>query len=328
MKRMAAVFVGLALSSVLFGADTSGPVMLAIHGGTADHEKIPKSREKEFHAGLEAALKAGYAVLKKGGSSLDAVEAAVVVLEDDPNFNAGKGAVFTSDGKNELEASLMEGKTQRAGAVTGVTAVKNPISAARAVLERTPHVLLMGDAVEALAREAKLAIVDPSYFATDWRRKELERIQKKEAKEEGALLNETKGTVGAVALDASGTLAVATSTGGRVNKRHGRVGDTPLIGASTYAENGLCAVSTTGHGEYFIRFVVAYDICAKAKYSKIPLSRAASEVVEVKLKSLKGNGAAIALDPAGNVTFARNVVGMPRGYVTKDGKIHTAIFNE
>lgn len=317
----------LSLTASCFAADTASQVVLAIHGGTADHEKIPPGREKIYHEALAAALKAGYAVIKAKGTSLDAVEAAVVVLENDPLFNAGKGAVFTKEGKNELEAAIMDGKTQKAGAVAGVTAVKNPISAARAVMERTPHAFLAGDAVETLAKAAGLAIVDPSYFSTQWRLDELKRVQKSESEAEGKLLEDSKGTVGAVALDASGNLAVATSTGGRVNKMHGRVGDTPIIGASTYAENGLCAISTTGHGEFFIRYVVAYDICAQVKYRGLTVSKAAEEVIEKKLKAVKGNGGAILLDPKGNLAMSRNVVGMPRGYVTRDGKIHTSLFD-
>ena len=311
----------------LWAADTATQVILAVHGGTADHKKIPLAEEASFRSGLEAALKAGYAVLKAKGSSLDAVEAAVILLENNPLFNAGKGAVFTKEGKNELEAAIMDGKTHKAGAVTGVTAVKNPISAARAVMDRTPHVFLAGDAVEKLAKEVGLALVDASYFSTPRRRDELMRVQQRQQLEEGKL-DGTKGTVGAVALDEAGNFAVATSTGGRVNKMHGRVGDTPIIGASTYAENGLCAISTTGHGEFFIRLVVAYDICARVKYLNWPLAQAADEVVQKKLKPMGGNGGIIAIDSKGNLAMSRNTEGMPRGYVTRDGKIHVFLFGK
>ncbi len=311
-----------------FGADSAARVILAIHGGTADHQKIPPEKEKIYHQGLSEALAAGYAVLKAKGSSLDAVEAAVIVMENNPLFNAGKGAVFTEEGKNELEASIMDGRTRNSGSVAGVTAVKNPISAARAVMEHTSHAFLAGDAVEKLAKEVGLTLVEPSYFSTQWRLDELKRVQKKQGEAEGKLLEDAKGTVGAVALDAKGNLAVATSTGGRVNKKHGRVGDTPIIGASTYAENGLCAISTTGHGEFFIRFVAAYDVCAQMKYKHWSGARAADDVILQKLKPVDGHGGAIVLDPKGNLAFSRNVAGMPRGYVTQDGKIHTALFSE
>jgi L-asparaginase / beta-aspartyl-peptidase len=313
----------------LHAAETASQVVLVIHGGTKGREKIPVGREKEYKDGLEAALKAGYAVLKAKGSSLDATEAAVKVLEDDPNFNAGKGAVLTKEGKVELEASLMDGKTLKAGAVTGVTRVKNPISAARAVMEKTPHVFLGGDAVETLAKKSGLTLVDPSYFHTAHKLKELQEVQQQEKLEEKEKAREeSTGTVGAVAIDAEGNLAASTSTGGRVNKMHGRIGDTPIIGASTYADNSTCALSTTGHGEFFIRYVVAYDICALLKYKGLSLAEAVDEVIMKKLKSSGGTGGVILLDPKGNLAMTFNTPGMPRGYVTKDGKIVTRLFNE
>lgn len=309
----------LSITVASYAADSASDVVLVIHGGTADHKKIPQQKEKEYKQGIESALKAGYGILKAKGTSLDAVEVAVKVLEDNPLFNAGKGAVFTREGKNELEAAVMEGKTQKAGAVTLVTTVKNPISAARAVMEKTPHVFLGGEAVEKLAKEAGLTIVEPSYFFTESKWKDhLEGMDK--------LDTNNTGTVGAVALDATGNITAGTSTGGRKNKMHGRIGDTPIIGASTYADNAVCGVSTTGHGEYFIRYVVAYDICALSKYKNLPIAKAADEVMLHKFKSAGGNGGIIALDPKGNVAMSYNTVGMPRGYVTRDGKIHTFIF--
>lgn len=328
-------------SLLAFADDMAVPnVVLGVHGGTGMPKKeMTPEVEKKLRAGLEQALKAGAAILKKSdGTSLDAVEAAIRVLEDDPLFNAGKGAVFTHDGKNELDASIMEGRTKKAGAVAGVTVVKNPISAARAVMEKTKHVMLIGRGAEELAKEVGLDIVDPSYFRTEERWKqlqqELEAERKASGKKEkgGAALVSPRphewSTVGAVAVDSAGNLAAGTSTGGMSNKRFGRIGDSPIIGAGTYADNRTCAVSCTGHGEYFIRYAVTHDISALMEYKGLTVQQAADEVLRKKLVAAGGEGAAIALDPKGNFAMSRNSEGCYRGYVTRDGKITVLLYDK
>ena len=313
-------------------------VVLAIHGGTGDPKsEMTPELEKSLRADLERALEVGYQQVKKGASGLDAVEAAIRVLEDAPNFNAGKGAVFTHEGRNELDASIMEGKTLRAGAVAGVTIVKNPITAARAVMEKSKHVLLIGRGAEVFATQAGLEIVDPAYFWTERRWKDIEEIWKKEGKQprpkdpraaKEVAPPHSWGTVGAVALDQAGNLAAGTSTGGMTNKMFGRVGDSPIIGAGTYADNGSCAVSATGHGEYFIRYAVAHDIAALVKYKGLNIAEAAGEVINHKLKAAGGEGGVIALDAKGNYAAPHNSEGLYRGYVTRDGKIHVALYED
>ena len=294
-------------------------------------------REKEYRGGLEAALRAGHSVLTRGGSSLDAVEATIRVLEDNPLFNAGKGAVFTHEGKNELDASIMEGKSKRAGAVAGVTIVRNPISAARAVMERSPHVMMVGRGAELFATKMGLEIVDPSYFWTERRWKALQEELVEEQKKANAPaptsegpLDENKkfGTVGAVALDRDGNLAAGTSTGGMTNKQYGRVGDAPIIGAGTYAENESCAVSATGHGEFFIRWTVASDIAALVKYRGMSVAQASDEVINKKLKAVGGEGGVIVLDAKGNYATTFNSEGMYRGWIGADGVPHVAIYKD
>lgn len=302
-------------------------VSLAVHGGIAAEKRELNDELREvLRADLRRALQAGQAALDKpGGGSLDAVEATIRVLEDSPHFNAGRGAVFTHEGRNELDASIMEGKDKRAGAVASVTILKNPITAARAVMERSKHVLLVGRGAEVFATKAGLEIVDPAYFWTERRWRDIERIWKKEAEGEkkaaAYIKAEPWSTVGAVALDRAGNLAAGTSTGGMTNKMFGRVGDSPIIGAGTYADNKSCAVSATGHGEFFIRYSVAHDIAALVEYKKLPIEEAASTVILGKLKAAGGEGGVIALDAHGNLAMPYNAVGMYRAYVTRDGKI-------
>jgi beta-aspartyl-peptidase (threonine type) len=266
---------------------------------------------------LSETLKIGEEILKNGGSSLDAVEACIKFMEDSPLFNAGKGAVFNYEGKNELDACIMDGKTRQAGAVANVTIVKNPITAARRVMTQTKHVLLCASGADQFAREQGLEIVDPSYFRTD---KEWELYQKMKGK--SSSIDRTKyGTVGAVALDTNGNLAAGTSTGGLRNKKYGRIGDSPIVGAGTYANNKTCAISATGIGEFFIRNVVAYDIAALMEYSDLSLKKAADKVVKSKLKSQEGWGGVIGIDKDGNIIVSYNNYGMRRGYLTSDGEM-------
>ncbi|MBY0371385.1 isoaspartyl peptidase/L-asparaginase [bacterium] len=304
-------------------------VVLGIHGGTAAaRSETSPELEKRLRAGMEAALRAGYAKIKAGGSSLDAVEAAVRVMEDAPEFNAGRGAVFTADGRNELDASIMEGKTKKAGAVAGVTTVRNPITAARAVMEKSVHVLLARDGAEAFARKVGLELVDPKYFWTEKRWLELEKARKSKSRSSAMEFVQPHqwSTVGAVALDSTGTLAAATSTGGMTNKLFGRVGDTPIIGAGTYADNEGVAVSATGHGEFFIRYAVAHEINSLVKYKGMTVSQAADEVVKKQLLTAGGEGAVVALSPKGSFAMSRNCEGLHRGYITRSGEAHVFLY--
>ncbi|HSJ13554.1 MAG TPA: isoaspartyl peptidase/L-asparaginase [Longimicrobiales bacterium] len=308
---------------------------MVIHGGagTIARASLSPERERDYHAALEEALRAGHRVLADGGAALDAIEAAVRVMEDSPLFNAGKGAVFTHEGKNELDAAIMDGTGLRAGAIAGVTRVKNPISLARRVMEASPHVMLTGAGAERFASEQRLELVEESYFFTQSRWDALQRAKQAEARAPtgaGAVADEADrkfGTVGAVALDRQGRIAAGTSTGGTTNKRWGRVGDVPIIGGGTYA-NDRCAVSATGHGEYFIRNVVAYDICARMAYRGETLEQAAHHVVMEKLVAQQGEGGVIAMDAYGNYTMPFNSSGMYRGRIGSDGIPTTAIFRE
>lgn len=305
-------------------AERSVPdVVLAIHGGIGlDKKDMTPELSAKIRSELEAALRAGHAVLAKGGTSLDAVQAAIVPLEDSPLFNAGRGAVFTHEGRNELDASLMEGKTKRAGAVAGVTTVKNPILAARAVMDKSKHVLLIGRGAELFAEGVGVEIVDPEYFFTEDRWQQLlKQLRKDKAQHD-------HGTVGAVALDSGGNLAAGTSTGGMSNKQFGRVGDSPILGAGTYADNAACAVSATGHGEFFIRHVVAHSIVDLMKYKQLPVSKAADEVIQRTLKPDGGEGGVIVLDHRGNFAASYNTEGMYRGYVTGDGRIRVMLYED
>ncbi len=293
--------------------------VLVIHGGAGAMPRadMTAERERAYRAGLEAALDAGYAILERGGTSLDAVVTVVRILEDDPQFNAGRGAVLNHLGLAELDASLMDGRTLAAGAVAGVAHVKNPILLARLVMEKSPHVMLMGAGAEEFALENGVQLVPNAYFHTEHRRLQLEREKKKQ--------KQATGTVGAVALDRDGNLAAATSTGGMENKRFGRVGDSPIIGAGTYADNAACAVSGTGHGEFFIRAAVAHDVCARAAYGGVSLTDAAREVIHRKLRAMGGTGGVIALDPRGAVVMEFNTEGMFRGVRTAERR-ETAIY--
>jgi L-asparaginase / beta-aspartyl-peptidase len=305
--------------------------VLVIHGGSGVIRRdMDPAREREVRAALARALQGGYAQLKAGKPALDGVTAALTVLEDDPNFNAGKGAVFTHDGRNELDAAIMDGSTLRAGAVAGVHRVRNPILLARAVLEKSQHVMLVGDGAEAFAREAGVALVDPSYFRTDLRWQQLQKALKEDREGKPHSDVETAkhfGTVGAVALDAQGRLAAGTSTGGMTDKRWGRVGDSPIIGAGTYA-NADCAVSGTGWGEFYIRTVAAHAICMRVSLMHVPLERAAAEVINQEIPSMGGNGGAIALDAKGNIAMPFNTDGMYRGWIGGDGVAHVAIYDD
>ena len=303
---------------------------LVIHGGagTMSRKELTPEREHAIRAAMDQALDAGNAVLKSGGSSRDAVTAVIVILEDSPYFNAGKGAVFNHDGINELDASIMDGATLEAGAVAGVHRVKNPILLARAVMEKSRHVMLVGDGAEAFGKSiGGIEFVDPAYFRTEERWKQLQDAKAEEAA--GAIKPPSAhfGTVGAVALDSHGHLAAATSTGGMTNKKWGRVGDSPIIGAGTYAIAD-CAVSGTGWGEFFIRLNVASDICARVAYRGDSLAKAADDVVMQRVPALGGDGGAIAMDAHGNIAMPFNTEGMYRGWINPDGTRGTAIYKD
>ena len=327
-KTILAIVLGLVMSS----AAAPQPIAIVIHGGAGGPKKktFTAEREKEYHATLAKSLRAGHAVLKKGGDALSAVETAIVVMENSPLFNAGKGAVFTSAGRNELDASIMDGRTLKAGAVGGVTTLKNPIIGARAVMDKTPHVLLTNIGAEVFAKGAGLQIVKPDYFRTDHRWQQLQEWKKKQAKKNQTRLDPSAidylGTVGCVALDAKGNLAAGTSTGGLTGKQFGRLGDSPIIGAGTYAKNATCGISCTGHGEFFIRYTVAHDISARMEYKKSTLAQAAREVVQGTLKKAKGRGGIIGLDTKGNIVMEFNTPAMHRGSIDKNGKLTTGIF--
>jgi beta-aspartyl-peptidase (threonine type) len=316
--------------TLIWNASMAATPVLVIHGGAGVIRKdLTPEKEKLVRADLESALAAGYAVLKNGGNSLDAVSRVIVVLEDSPRFNAGKGAVFNHDGVNELDAAIMDGATLRAGAVAGVHRVKNPILLARAVMEKSPHVMLTGDGAEAFAKTVGIELVDPSYFRTEERWQQLQDALKAETGKQASTIDDAihYGTVGAVALDKDGRLAAATSTGGITDKRWGRVGDSPIIGAGTYA-NAHCAVSATGWGEFYIRATAAHDICARVEYAGKPIAEAAREVVMDVIPKLGGDGGVIALDAQGNFATPFNTDGMYRAWVDRDGKTHVAILAE
>lgn len=292
---------------------------IALHGGAGamTPENYTPEQIAEYEQELHAALSIGTEILKSGGTSMDAVEQVVRYLEDCPLFNAGKGAVFTNDGKNELDAAIMCGKTLNAGAVAGVGDIKNPVTAARTIMEKSPHVLMIGKGASLFASLQGIEIVDSSYFYTEERYKALQRIVDGEKK---------RGTVGCVALDLHGNLAAATSTGGMTNKRYGRVGDVPIIGAGTYANNNTCAISATGHGESIIRYTAAHDISALMEYKGYTLEQATFEVVQRKMKDAKGEIGVVAVDKRGNVQFSFNSLGMFRACASENGDTQVAIF--
>lgn len=308
------------------------PIVLVIHGGAGvKREDLRPEREVECRAVLEQAVRAGFRVLEEGGRSLEAVQVAIEVLEDSPVFNAGRGSVLTAAGGVEMDASLMDGSNLKAGAVAGVRGVRHPIRLAEVVMTRTPHVLMAGAGAEALGREAKLVFEEESWFITPEQRERLERVKKASAAAGDRSRRESwskVGTVGAVALDGEGHLAAGTSTGGMVNKRSGRVGDSPIIGAGTYAEDGVCAVSCTGHGEFFIRNVVAYDVAARMKHGGEGLEEAAETVVRGRLAGQGGSGGLIAVDSKGRITTVFNTPGMFRAEMTLKGGERIAIFED
>jgi beta-aspartyl-peptidase (threonine type) len=291
---------------------------LVLHGGAGNmnFQNVPEAYQEIYRHALDSALQLGLDVLAAGGKSIDAVEVVIRCLENNPLFNAGKGAVFTSEGKNELDASIMTGQDLNAGAVAGVTDIKNPISAARAVMEKSEHVMLAGQGASVFAEEAGLELVDPSYFYTERR---FESYQK-------AVARDKQGTVGCVALDRDGNLCAGTSTGGMTNKKYGRIGDSPIIGAGTYANNATCGVSATGHGEYFIRWTVAHQISVLMQYKGYDVEQAAREVVEKTLVRAGGDGGVICLDSFGRPAMVTNTSGMFRAYGNSEGERLVAIF--
>ncbi len=326
---MIRLFLCLSLIWMTLPAYADPPVAIAIHGGagTIDRGRLSDEQEANIRAALTAAAQAGHQVLAEGGSSLDAVTVAVRLLEDAPEFNAGRGAVLTFDGTVELDASIMEGATLAAGAVAGMTGVRHPIEAARRVMTESPHVMLVGSGAEAFARSQELEFKDPDWFITEFRLQQLRAIQ---AQRQTAtqLSEDWFSTVGAVALDAEGNLAAATSTGGMSNKRWGRVGDSPIIGAGTYADNRACAVSATGHGEYFIRHAVAHEICARVRLTGVTLAEAAEAVINQVLVEAGGDGGVIAVDPDGNISMPFNTPGMYRASIDSEGQLQVAIFGD
>lgn len=309
------------------------PFGLVIHGGagTISKTEMTPDRELEYRATLEQSLAAGYAILVKGGTSLDAVSAAVTILEDSPLFNAGKGAVLNADGDAELDAAIMDGRTLAAGGIAAVKRIKNPVQLARVVMEKSPHVLFAAEGAENFAKQQGIALVRNSYFITDRRKLELKKAQQQEKQKGNAAKIDPDafsfGTVGAVALDKSGNLAAATSTGGRTNKRPGRVGDTPIIGAGTYANNATCAVSGTGHGEFFMRSVAAHDVSALMEYRGLGVAAATKDVIR-KLGELGGTGGLIAIDLKGNVALPFNTPGMYRAHRVNGQESVVAIFRD
>lgn len=311
---------------------------MVIHGGAGTILKADMTDEKEagIRAAMNAALDAGEAILKEGGSAADAVEATIWVMEDSPYFNAGKGAVFTNAGINEMDASFMTGHDQNAGAVGGVTTLKHPISAARAVLEKSEHVLLSGKGANDFAVEQGLETVDPAYFRTDFRWRSLQRALEGERVDQEKLpgnriitdIDHKHGTVGCVALDKAGNIAAGTSTGGMTNKRYNRLGDSPLIGAGTYADNVTCGVSCTGWGEFFIRYAVAYDVHARMAYGGVSVAEAADAVINKTLVKKGGTGGLIALDARGNVAMPFNTPGMYRGWLKAGGEREVLFYKD
>lgn len=329
MKNLA-MLVLVCAPLIVSTAVAERPVAIAVHGGagTIERGSLTEEREKAIRNALEQAVRAGHTILAEGGSSLDAVSAAVEILEDAPEFNAGRGAVLTSEGTVELDASIMDGTTLDAGAVASVRGLRNPIQAARLVMTDSPHVMLVGEGAETFARDHELVFADDEYFITEFRRQQLEAIQSRQDAAVTELSEDWYSTVGAVAIDRDGNLAAATSTGGMANKRWGRVGDSPIIGAGTYADNRTCAVSATGHGEYFIRHVVAYDICARVRYTGQSLAESADLVVNRVLAEAGGDGGVIAVDRHGQVSMPFNTAGMYRAAIHADGQLEVSIYKE
>ncbi|NVK22909.1 MAG: isoaspartyl peptidase/L-asparaginase [Kangiellaceae bacterium] len=316
----------------------SSSIALVIHGGagTILKKNMTDELEQTYRAKLEESLMAGYQILENGGSSTEAVKAAIVIMENSPLFNAGKGSVFTHDGKNELDASIMASHDLSAGAVAGVSHVKNPILLADKVRTESKHVMMAREGAEEFAKEHNVELVDQKYFYTQRRWEQLQKVlkstpQKSQLSEDEAKNSDVKnskfGTVGAVALDVNGNITAGTSTGGMTNKRYGRIGDSPVIGAGTYA-TPLCGVSATGHGEYFIRAAVTHDICALVEYTDSNIQQAADTVIHEKLVKLGGDGGVIGLDKEGNIMMSFNTEGMYRGSIDKDGKVTIKIYKD
>jgi beta-aspartyl-peptidase (threonine type) len=351
MKKILSILMGVTMTSAISAAAQQAQPRhwaIELHGGAGVMERASMNpqTEKEYRTGLTRAIEAGAAVLDRGGSSLDAVEAAVRVLEDDPLFNAGRGAVFTADGKNELDAAVMDGATLKAGAVADVTRTRHPISLARTVMEKSQHVFLVGPGADAFSKQAGLEQVDPSFFFTERRWQSLVKQLQKEGlpippRPAGAPPAPTVpvaeieppdvhkyGTVGVVALDRQGNIAAGTSTGGTQAKRWGRVGDSPLIGAGTYASNRSCAVSATGTGEYFIRLTVARTVCALVEYKGFTLQQAVDEVIHKQLDAIHGDGGVIAIAPDGQMAWSFNTPGMFRARLAEGGKVQVGIYND
>lgn len=338
--------LALGLVSVLHQANAADdkPFAIAIHGGagTISKAKLTPEQEQAYRDKLKEAIDKGYKVLDQGGNSMAAIKTAINVLEDSPLFNAGIGAVYTFDGGHELDAAIMDGNTMNAGAVTGIKHIKNPIDLAIAVMEKSPHVMLSGEGAEEFALSQGMSLVAQSYFDTDSRYQQLldarakilaaERVEQQASVSHIPLspldLDYKFGTVGAVALDKHGNLAAGTSTGGMTAKRYGRIGDSPVIGAGTYAENGVCAISATGHGEYFIRYQVAGDICAKVKYQQKSIIQAADEVINQRLITAGGTGGVIAIDQRGNIATPFNTEGMYRATRSSGQKAQVMIWQD
>lgn len=325
---MLCVLLSISVAAAAAPAPEAAP-LLVIHGGAGvQRAGLSAEEERAARAALRSALLQGHAELKAGRPALAAVTRAITVLEDDPTFNAGRGAVFTHDGRNELDAALMEGATRRAGAVAGVQRVRNPILLAQAVMERSAHVMMVGQGAEAFAAEQGVTLVDPSYFRTEKRWQQLQRaLQEEKAGQAHAELETARhfGTVGALALDAEGKLAAGTSTGGMTNKRYGRVGDSPIIGAGTWADEG-CAVSGTGWGEYYLRTAAAHEICARVRLAGVSAGQAGRDVINGMIPALGGDGGAIVLTAKGEIGLPFNTEGMYRGWIGADGVPHVAIF--
>ncbi|MCH2478575.1 MAG: isoaspartyl peptidase/L-asparaginase [Gammaproteobacteria bacterium] len=313
MKKYLLLFLLLPQSNFLIASQPNSDVMasniaIVIHGGAGWSRNQTEEKLKSIEDGLKRALDEGFAILESGGTSLDAVEAAVVILEDDVTFNAGKGSVYTAEEKQEMDASIMTGELQNAGAVASVSTIKNPIKLARYVMEKTEHVLIVGQGAEKVAIKGGLEVVDPSYF---YSKEKLDRVRRQKTKDE-------LSTVGAVAIDKEGNISAATSTGGRSNKLPGRVGDSPIIGAGTWAQNNLCGVSGTGHGEYFMRFNVAREICARMDYLGLTADQASNQVID-ELSGMGIEGGVIVIDKEGNASMIFNTDGMARAYKNSKG---------
>ena len=342
MKKTLAILTGLILSAhsnTLLAKEV--PFAIAIHGGagTIKKERFTPEKEAAYRAKLQESVEAGYAILENGGTSLDALTASINILENSPFFNAGKGAVYTHDETHEMDASIMEGKNRQAGAVAGVKHIENPINLARLVMDESVHVMLSGDGAETFAQSQGIKLVSNNIFDTEHRYKSLQRAKAKmkKAKETNkdyqaahqSLAVEYKvGTVGAVALDKYGNIAAGTSTGGMTNKRFGRIGDAPVIGAGTFADNASCAVSATGHGEYFIRYNVAADICARVQYQGKTIEQAGNEVIHDVLKPVGGTGGVIIIDAKGNISLPFNTKGMYRASKASGQKTYVGIFKD